>query len=42
MAVLCHLLDDVIAFRVNGGVVERILATADAQETGTLLEGSGS
>ena len=33
------LLDDGIAFRMNGGGVERLLAAADAQEAGGLLEG---
>ena len=37
--VLGHLLDDVVALRMDGRVVERILGARDAEETCALLEG---
>ena len=39
MLVFCHLFDDMIALRMNSRIVEWILGTRDAQETGTLLKG---
>ena len=34
-----HTLDDRVALRVNGGVVQRILSVRNTEEAGTLLEG---
>ena len=42
MLVLGHLFHQVIAFRVNGRVIERVLSSRDAEEAGTLLKGRGS
>ena len=39
MLILGHLFDDMIALRMDGAVVEWVLGTRDAQETGTLLKG---
>ena len=36
---LGHVLDDVVAFRVDGRIVQRLGASAHAQEAGALLEG---
>ena len=37
--ILGHLFDDVVAFGVDGGIVERIACSWDTEETCTLLEG---
>ena len=34
-----HFLDERVALRVDGGGIERVLAAADAEEAGGLLEG---
>ena len=39
MEVFCHLLHDGIALRMDGAVVERLLAAVHTQESGCLFKG---
>ena len=40
--IFCHLLYDVVAFRMHGSVVQRVLCSGNAEEAGTLFEGFGT